>query len=50
MVFIRPDRFVAALCSPQEVDATTRALADVMAMPLVAQPAAASLPALAEAA
>jgi 3-(3-hydroxy-phenyl)propionate hydroxylase len=50
VAFIRPDRFVAALCSPQEVDATTRALAEVMAMPLTVQPAVAPLPELAEAA
>lgn len=40
VVFVRPDRFVAALCSPQQVDATTRALAEVLAMPLQAPAAA----------
>lgn len=50
VVFIRPDRFVAALCSPQEVDATTRALADALAMPLAAPATAAPVLELAEAA
>lgn len=53
VVFMRPDRFVAATCTPQQVDDTTRALAAVMAMPLVsltAQPVRAHQPELAEAA
>lgn len=55
VVFLRPDRFVAALCTPQQVDATTRALAGVLAMPMPvagqqAPAAHAAEPALAEAA
>ncbi|MDD2546620.1 MAG: bifunctional 3-(3-hydroxy-phenyl)propionate/3-hydroxycinnamic acid hydroxylase [Burkholderiaceae bacterium] len=34
IVFMRPDRFVAALCSPQEVSDTTAELARLMAAPL----------------
>lgn len=34
VVFLRPDRFVAALCSPQEVSAVTAALARKLATPL----------------
>lgn len=34
IVFLRPDRFVAALCSPQEVSAVTAALASKLAAPL----------------
>ncbi|MDB5840155.1 MAG: 3-(3-hydroxy-phenyl)propionate hydroxylase [Herminiimonas sp.] len=30
VVFLRPDRFVAAMCKPQQVDATTAALAAVL--------------------
>lgn len=30
IVFLRPDRFVAAVCSPQQIDATTKELAAVM--------------------
>ena len=30
VVFLRPDRFVAALCSPQEVDAISAQLARLM--------------------
>lgn len=30
VVFLRPDRFVAALCGPQEVDATTHALSQAL--------------------
>ncbi len=40
VVFVRPDRFVAAQCSPQQVELTTRALAEVLAMPLQAAAAA----------
>lgn len=36
IVFVRPDRFVAALCSPQEVSAVTAALARKLATPLEA--------------
>ncbi|HNZ91457.1 MAG TPA: bifunctional 3-(3-hydroxy-phenyl)propionate/3-hydroxycinnamic acid hydroxylase [Acidovorax sp.] len=36
IVFLRPDRFVAALCSPQEVSAVTAALARKLATPLEA--------------
>ncbi|ART55086.1 3-(3-hydroxyphenyl)propionate hydroxylase [Acidovorax carolinensis] len=36
IVFVRPDRFVAALCSPQEVSAVTAALARQLAAPLEA--------------
>ena len=36
VVFVRPDRFVAALASPQEVSAITRQLARVMHAPLEA--------------
>ena len=36
IVFLRPDRFVAALCSPQEVSAVTAALARNLATPLEA--------------
>ncbi len=36
IVFVRPDRFVAALCSPQEVSAVTAALARKLAAPLEA--------------
>lgn len=36
IVFMRPDRFVAALCSPQEVSAVTAALARKLATPLEA--------------
>ena len=34
IVFLRPDRFVAALCSPQEASQTTEALAEALAAPL----------------
>ena len=34
VVFVRPDRFVAALASPQEVSAVTRQLAQLMHAPL----------------
>lgn len=30
IVFLRPDRFVAAMCTPQQIDATTRSLAAVL--------------------
>jgi 3-(3-hydroxy-phenyl)propionate hydroxylase len=30
VAFLRPDRFVAALCAPQEIDATARALASAL--------------------
>lgn len=36
IVFVRPDRFVAALCSPQEVSAVTTALSRKLATPLEA--------------
>lgn len=36
VVFLRPDRFVAAICAPQGVDATTAALARLLAAPLEA--------------
>ncbi|MNV91392.1 3-(3-hydroxy-phenyl)propionate/3-hydroxycinnamic acid hydroxylase [compost metagenome] len=36
VVFIRPDRFVAALASPQEVDAVSHQLAQRMAQPVEA--------------
>jgi 3-(3-hydroxy-phenyl)propionate hydroxylase len=36
IVLVRPDRFVAALCSPQEVSAVTAALARKRATPLAA--------------
>ena len=36
IVFVRPDRFVAALCSPQEVSSVTAALARKLAAPLEA--------------
>ena len=34
VVFVRPDRFVAALASPQQVTAVTRQLAQVLHAPL----------------
>jgi 3-(3-hydroxy-phenyl)propionate hydroxylase len=30
IVFLRPDRFVAAMCKPQQIDATTKALAGAL--------------------
>jgi 3-(3-hydroxy-phenyl)propionate hydroxylase len=36
VVFVRPDRFVAALASPQEVSAVTRHMARVLHSPLEA--------------
>ena len=46
VVFVRPDRFVGAMCTPQQVNATSIQLAAAMSMPL--QPRARSLAGQAE--